>query len=219
MQTWLKSYLNGRTQQVKLGDSVSLSINVTSSGVPQGGHLSPILFILFINDVKDIFKSSHFLMLADDLKLYMPIYSHEDCLKLQADLDDFCLWCSLNGLNVNAEKCSQISFSRRKKNIQFQYKMNNSNLMIVTQIRDLGILLSNDLFNNHITIMCNKALRVFGFIRRNCIEFKNPNCFILLYCSLVRSILEYGSVIWNPYQTGLINTIERVQKRFLRVLA
>jgi len=35
--------LNGRTQQVKLGDSVSLPINVTS-GVPQGGHLSPILF-------------------------------------------------------------------------------------------------------------------------------------------------------------------------------
>jgi hypothetical protein len=92
--------------------------------------------------------------------------------------------------------------------------------MIVTQIMDLGILLSNDLsFNNHITIMCNKALRVFGFIRRNCLEFKDPNCFKLLYCSLVRSILEYGSVVWNPYQMGLINKIERVQKRFLRVLA
>jgi len=55
-------------------------------------------------------------MFADDLKLYMPIYSHEDYLKLQADLDVFCLWCSLDGLNVNTEKCSQISFSRRKKN-------------------------------------------------------------------------------------------------------
>jgi len=98
--------------------------------------------------------------------------------------------------------------------------MNNSKLMIVTQIRDLGILLSSDLsFNDHITIMCNKALRVFGFIRRNCFDFKNPNCFELLYCSLVRSILEYDSVIWNPYQTGLIIKIERVQKRFLRVLA
>jgi len=81
--------------------------------------------------------------------------------------------------------------------------------MIVTQIKDLGILLSNDLsFNNHITIMCNEVLRVFGFIRRNCLEFKNPNCFILLYCSLVRSILEYGSIIWNPYQAGLISKIK-----------
>lgn len=121
MHAWLESYLNGRTQQVKLGDSVLLSINVTS-GVSLGGHLSPILFTLFINDVKDILKSSNFLMFADDLKLYMPIYSHEDCLNLQADLDDFCLWCSLNGLNVNAEKCSQISFSRRKKILTFNMK-------------------------------------------------------------------------------------------------
>lgn len=84
-------------------------------------------------------------MFTDDLKLYMPIYSHEDYLKLQADLDYFNLWCSLNWLNVNAKKCSQISFSQRKTNAQFQYKMNNSNLMIVTQIKDLSILLSNDL--------------------------------------------------------------------------
>lgn len=74
--------------------------------------------------------------------------------------------------------------------------MNNSNLMIVSQIKDLGILLSNDLsFNNHITIMSNKALGLFGFIRRNCLKFKNLICFKLLYCSLVRSILEYSSVI------------------------
>lgn len=116
METWLKSYLNGRTQKVKLGNSVSLPINITS-GVPQGGHISPILFTLFLNDVKDIFVNSRFLMFVDDLKLYMPIYSLNDCLKLQADLDEFCLWCSLNGLNVNSEKCSQISFSWKKKQI------------------------------------------------------------------------------------------------------
>lgn len=50
--------------------------------------------------------------------------------------------------------------------------------MIVTKIRDLGILLTNDLsYNNHINLMCNEALRVFGFIRSNCSKFKNPNCF------------------------------------------
>ena len=67
--------------------------------------------------------------------------------------------------------------------------------------------------------MCNKALRVFGFIRHYCSEFKNPNCFKILFFSQVRSILEYGSVIWSPYQTNLINKIERIQNRFLRVLA
>lgn len=88
MLKWLISYLVSRTQQVKLGNFVSSAINVTS-GVPQGGHLSLILFLLFINDVKNFFKNSNFSMFADDPLLYMPIYSQEDCFKLKTDLDFF----------------------------------------------------------------------------------------------------------------------------------
>jgi len=109
---------------------------------------------------------------------------------------------------------------RREKQIptQFQYKMNNSNSMILTLIMNLGILLSNDLsFNNHITIMCNK--KSIRFCNTKLFRIKNPNCFKLLHCFSVHFILEYGPVIWNPYQTGLISKIERVQKRFLRELA
>jgi hypothetical protein len=127
--------------------------------------------------------------------------------------------CPTNGLSVNAEKCSQITFSHRKLNLKFNYTINSSDLTVVTQIKDLGILLSNYLsFNNHINMICNKALWVLSFIRRNCSEFKNPNCIKILYFSLVRSILEYGSVVWNPYQANLITKIERIQYRLLRVL-
>jgi len=101
-------------------------------------------------------------------KLYLPIYSTDGCVKLQYDLNQFYSWCIKNGLSVNAEKYSQIAFTRRKQNLKFNYKINSSELMVVMQIKDLGILLSNDLsFNNHINMICNKALRVFDFIRRN----------------------------------------------------
>jgi len=70
----------GRKLQVKLSNFISSAVNVTS-GVPQGEHLSLILFLLFINNVKDIFKNSHFWMFGDDLKLYMPINSRETCFK------------------------------------------------------------------------------------------------------------------------------------------
>lgn len=36
---------------------------------------------------------------------------------------------------------------------------------------------------------------------------------------MFQKILNKCSVIWNPYQAGQINKVERVQKRFLRVLA
>lgn len=105
-------------------------------------------------------------MYADNVKLYIPIYSQEDCIKLQSELDYFDLWCSSHGLNINANKYSQILFTRRKSNINFQYRISSSGLMIVTQIRDLGILLTNDVyFNNYINMMNSKAFRVFSFIR------------------------------------------------------
>jgi len=48
----LASYLTDRSQYVKLHGSESSITNV-SFGVPQGGHLSPILLILFVNPISN----------------------------------------------------------------------------------------------------------------------------------------------------------------------
>lgn len=129
-------------------------------------------------------------------------------------------WCRENGLKVNARKCKQISFYHTRNPLAKVYVIENEDLEVVKNIKDLGIILSSNLtFNNHIESICSKAFRNLGFIKRNCNEFKNPDCLITLYIALVRSGLEFGSTVWNINQIGLIDKIEKVQRRFIRFIA
>ena len=46
------------------------------SGVPQGSVLGPLLFLLFVNDIADLFTNSRPIsikLFADDIKIYMEI--------------------------------------------------------------------------------------------------------------------------------------------------
>jgi hypothetical protein len=56
-------------------------------------------------------------------------------------------------------------------------------------------------------------------LERNYSKFNNPNCLNVLYFSLIISILEFGLVIWNPFQIELQNNLEKIQRRFLRMIA
>ena len=63
-----------------------------------------------------------------------------------------------------------------------------------------GVTLSNDLeWSKHIATMTNKANSKFLFLRRNmkgCPEKLKQN----VYFSLIRSLMEYGATVWDPYQ-------------------
>jgi hypothetical protein len=67
-----KSYLADRVRWVKVSGCKS-SISNVSSGVSQRGHLSPILFSLYINGIKGGVKNCELLMFVDDVKLFSEI--------------------------------------------------------------------------------------------------------------------------------------------------
>ena len=90
----------------------------------------------------------------------------------------------------------------------------------MTSTRDLGVVFSQDLtFEEHIMIASCFASKRLGFILRARKYFKNVSTLKLLYNALVRSRLEYASVVWAPYQANQIARIERIQHRFLRSIS
>jgi Reverse transcriptase (RNA-dependent DNA polymerase) len=212
---WISSYLTGRTQIVKILNNLSNPVLV-SSGVPQGSHLGPLLFNLFIYDLSIILKDIDHLFYADDLKIFHAVKDNNDAIFLQSKLDDLVNWCNINKLNLNTDKCKSISFTRQKSKINFMYSLNNTNLEKVNKISDLGILFDEKLtFKCHCDMTISKAKGLLGFVKRRANEFKNVWVTRQLYFTYVRSILEFGSIIWMPHTIEYIKKIESIQKQFL----
>lgn len=215
---WFRSYITGRTQAVVIGDATSQPVPVTS-GVPQGSHLGPLLFNIFINDVASCFHSSQFLMYADDLKIFSPVTSLSDCLAVQSDLDRFYYFCINNGLQLNSDKCSVITFTKKRSYITYEYKLNTNIVTRVSTVRDLGITFDRKLkFDEHIDGVVRRAYRMLGFIKRSTVHFTNPAAITSLYMAYVLSTLMYSSTVWNPQYSVYIERLEAVQKRFVKYL-
>ncbi|XP_045456460.1 uncharacterized protein LOC123666411 [Melitaea cinxia] len=110
--SWLESYLSGRIFYVVVNGFTSTQRDI-NSGVPQGSHLGPILFNIFVNDLPHFIKHSVPSLYADDLKLWKVIDTEEDVPLLQSDLNALVRWCGRNGMELNIKKCNHIKFTRK----------------------------------------------------------------------------------------------------------
>lgn len=208
---WIGSYLSGRRQRVGVCGVRSREVIVTS-GVPQGSHIGPILFLLFINDVLSCFRISECLLYADDLKFYATVTADRS---LQSDLNNLVDWCHKNHLNLNISKCKTMRFYTSKNPIIHAYSIGDRELESVSSMLDLGVTFDRKLsYNLHIDNITLKAFRMLGFVKRNTKHIHDTRAILCLYNALVRSILEYCSVIWSPYYNINISRVERVQHKF-----
>ena len=77
----------------------------------------------------------------------------------------------------------------------------------------LGVTLSINLeWSKHIATMTNKANSKFSFLRRNlkgCPEKLKQTA----YFSLIRSFMEYGATVCDPYQKYNSDKVERVRQK------
>ena len=65
----ISSYLSNRTQYVYNNNIDSDSMNITC-GVPQGYILGPIIFLLYINYLRNTSKILQFVLFADDTNIF-----------------------------------------------------------------------------------------------------------------------------------------------------
>jgi hypothetical protein len=118
-------------------------------------------------------------------------------------------------MRFNASKCYVLSVNSK---VPYFYELNNNILQQVTSNPYLGINISEDLkWSNQINKTATKANSTLAFLKRN-LRHCPEQCKKLAYLALVRSILEYASVVWDPYLIKDIEQLEKVQRRAARFI-
>ncbi len=117
-----------------------------TSGVPQGSVLTPIMFLVCINDINDsIVGESYMNMFADDAKIQRKIITENSCLELQNDLAKLYERSQKWQMEFNAEKCHVVKFGKSGMRPDWKYKIGNDRLQEAEKEKDLGVIINNGL--------------------------------------------------------------------------
>ena len=108
-------------------------------------------------------------------------------------------------MEFNKSKCHVLHASKRKS---------QTINVIKPYVKDLGVIVSSDLtWSKHIEVIVAKANKTLGLIKRLVKDTSDLKVKKILYCALVRPILEYACNLWSPYTVKDRHLIENVQRR------
>ena len=96
------SYLQNRTQSVRLKTVISNSI-IVNSGIPQGSLIGPAIFALVMSDLNCVDCNTCMVKFADDVTLAVPIFHSTNAVL--PEISNLKNWSSTIGLCLNEKKC------------------------------------------------------------------------------------------------------------------
>ena len=236
---WFKNYLSGRRQCTIINDIKSGFLE-TKRGVPQGGIISPILFLIYINDLP-LATEMLTLLFADDSNFLIHGKSLEEIIpKVNLEMKKICDWFRLNELSIHPEKTKFMIFNKKESsikweditiNLNFNNEGNNDKNLIkklgyinsesdVPAVKFLGIYLDSKLnFEYHIKYI-QKKISTSLFVINRVKKLLNEKSLKTLYTSLIHSHLEYGIIIWTSCSNvSYLQPLIKIQKKAIRIIS
>ncbi|GBN61037.1 RNA-directed DNA polymerase from mobile element jockey [Araneus ventricosus] len=216
----IQSYLTNRhfTVLVKNSDSTPRKLQ---AGVPQGGILAPIIFVLYMNDIPQV-RNIMISLYADDTAILSQGKSPDKAIvPLQNYLKNLEAWLVRWKIKLNVDKTEAILFN--KKNDDWpKVKVYGTPIEWKKEVKYLGVVLDKQLnFRAHTNLIkekYNKAFRAqYSLICRN--SSLNLNNKVLIYLAYLRPILTYASPIWACTARSNLRSIQVLENKTLRMIA
>ena len=223
---WIKSYLDQRSQYVKL-NGVASPVFRLQAGVPQGSVLGPELFSSFIAPLADVIKSfglTHH-QYADDTNLYhsFSARNQQSCIDLMTDcLNSVNNLFLTNGLLVNPNKSDSMFVGtavQLKKIVCDGIRMGGEVVPLSSSVKSLGVIVDRQIkLDSHVKNVC----RICNFHSRGLRSLRSPLDDVTAETigrAIVMSRVDYCNSLLSHTSAKNIHSLQLVQNSLARVVS
>lgn len=222
---WFSQYLHGRRQRIRVNQLFSEWCDLTT-GVPQGGILSPLLFSIFINSISSSLLC-HYHLYADDLQIYVhtDVGSIREAISmLNSDLAQIHSWSKRYGVAVNPNKCQSIIIGGEKLSSRLDLsslgtiQYDGSVIPFSAAVKDLGVVLDTNLgWSSQLTEISRKVFSSLHQLNK-LKNFLPVRAKLILVYSLLLPIIDYGDSCCVNMNEAQLDKLERILNSCIRFI-
>ena len=210
---FLMSFLKEREYFV-CANGFKSGIKTVNIGVPQGSTLGPLLFLIYVNDMKNSSKILKFIQFADDTTISYRHKKIADLNKiLEVEATKVIKWLLANKLIINVSKTHGMLFTNKRGDLKLTICIQGINIEEKRVTKFLGIEIDNKLtWKDHIQYIASKVSKSVSILRR--VRYSFPQRILrMIYMSLIYSYLNYCIIIWGSALNNAINPLIILQKK------
>ena len=222
LPTFIESFLSERTIQVRVGSTLSDEFE-QEEGVPQGSILSTTLFNIKINNIMSCLdpKTDGSLYVDDFCICYRSKSMRTIERHLQQCIHRIENWVLNNGFKFSKSKTQCVHFCQlRKLHDDPELYLYGSPIPVVEEFKFLGVIFDRKLsFIPHIKYLKAKCLKAMNLLK--VLSHTNwgadRTVLLQLYRSLIRSKLDYGSIVYGSARKSYLVMLDTVHHQGLRL--
>ena len=222
MWCWIFSFLSDRKGTCRIGEFIGGEF-ASRTGLPQGSVISPLLFNIFIMDMFEEVTGDH-TKFADDGTLW---HTGRDVAvlnkKVSDDVGKILIWCKKWRMKLSLGK-TEVTLFHTKSTFESAEKecvckADGKELKYNPHPKILGITLDEQLnFQEHVNKTEKKASIALRILREvKGISKISSKKLIELYVTLIRSIIEYGCLVWQTVARPDLRKLENIQRKALAI--